>query len=419
MNKPGFKNILKNQKVLIANYSYLGLLQIINLLIPLATYPYLIQTLGKELYGTVIYSQAIIGYLVILVNFGFNISATKEISIHRDDKLKITEIVSSIFQIKFVFFMLTIVLLMLALYFLNLDSELHLLFYLTMWLCLYEFIFPIWYFQGLEEMKYITLITLTTRLFFLALIFVFINSKEDYLLLPIISGIGAVLGGLISVYIVFVKHKVGFKIQKLNTLLFYIKEALPIFISNVSIRLYVSTNKVILGAFLGMSEVAYYDLAEKIISILKMPQSILSRVLFPKISREKNMLFVKKVFKLSVGLNLLLYVFLVFLAEFIILFLGGEEMLPSKHIVLILGLTIPLVGVGNTLGVQMLIPLGYSKVFSKVIVSSGVLYAVLVTMLIILNNITILNLTILTVIIEVFVVFYMFFFSIRKKLWTL
>ncbi|MFT0156633.1 oligosaccharide flippase family protein [Tenacibaculum ascidiaceicola] len=419
MNIPSFKNILKNQKVLIANYSYLGLLQIINLLIPLATYPYLIQTLGKQLYGKVIYSQAIIGYLVILVNFGFNISATKEVSIHRENKHKITEIVSSVFQIKFAFLILTIIILTLALFFLNLDKEFHLLLYLTMWLCLYEFIFPVWYFQGLEEMKYITLITLSTRLLFLGLIFVFINSKEDYLLLPIISGIGAVLAGLISIYIVFIKHKVGFKIQKLDVLLYHIKEALPIFISNVSIRLYVSSNKVILGSFLGMTEVAYYDLAEKIVSILKMPQSILSRVLFPKISREKNMSFVKKVFKFSIGLNLFLYLCLFFLAEFLILLLGGEEMSPSLHILLILGITIPLVGIGNTLGVQVLIPLGYSKIFSKVIVSSGVLYSVLVTTLIISNNITILNLTILTVLIEVFVVFYMFLFSIRKKLWTL
>ena len=76
-------------KTLIENFGYLTLLQICNLLIPLVTYPYLINTLGKNLYGVIIYSQAIVSYLAIFVNWGFNISATKYISINREDSKKI------------------------------------------------------------------------------------------------------------------------------------------------------------------------------------------------------------------------------------------------------------------------------------------------------------------------------------------
>ena len=64
------------------------------MLIPLLSYPYLIRVLGKETYGIIIFAQAIVGYFVILIGFGFNISATKEISINRDDKKKVSEIVS-------------------------------------------------------------------------------------------------------------------------------------------------------------------------------------------------------------------------------------------------------------------------------------------------------------------------------------
>ena len=84
-------------KTLIENFGYLTLLQICNLLIPLVTYPYLINTLGKNLYGVIIYSQAIVSYLAIFVNWGFNISATKYISINREDSKKINEIVSVVY----------------------------------------------------------------------------------------------------------------------------------------------------------------------------------------------------------------------------------------------------------------------------------------------------------------------------------
>jgi len=76
------------------------------MLIPLLTYPYLIRVLGKETYGLVVFVQAIVAYMVILVGFGFNISATREISIHRENKEKLNEIVSSVLIVKSLFFFL-------------------------------------------------------------------------------------------------------------------------------------------------------------------------------------------------------------------------------------------------------------------------------------------------------------------------
>lgn len=119
MNK--FINSLKEKaikhKTLIENFSSLTVFQILNLLLPLLTYPYLIRVLGIEIYGLVVFAQAIIGYLLILVGFGFNISATKEISIHRDNKDKLSEIASSVLTIKAGLFVLSLILLAIALYF--------------------------------------------------------------------------------------------------------------------------------------------------------------------------------------------------------------------------------------------------------------------------------------------------------------
>ena len=84
----------------ISNFGYLTALQILNLFIPLVIFPYLIDVLGKENYGLVIYSQAIVFFLLILVIFGFNITATKEVSLHRNNTSKLNEIVSSVFLLR-------------------------------------------------------------------------------------------------------------------------------------------------------------------------------------------------------------------------------------------------------------------------------------------------------------------------------
>lgn len=163
------------------------------------------------------------------------------------------------------------------------------LFLLSMWACLSDVIFPVWYFQGIEQMKHITRISILSRLIFLGLLFVFARSPEDYLVVPLLYGTGAVIAGMVALYIVFIKHGIRFSLQPWGRLREYLRDSAPIFVSNVSISLYVNTNKVIAGAFLGMTGVAYYDLAEKIVAVLKIPQNLVSQSLFPRISKEQNL----------------------------------------------------------------------------------------------------------------------------------
>lgn len=404
-------------KTLIQNFSYLSALQIFGMLIPLITYPYLIRVLGKETYGLVVFAQAIIGYLVILVGFGFNISATKEVSIHRDNKEKLSEIVSSVLLIKGGLFLISMVILLTLIFIIPQAQEYKALFFLTMWMCLYDVIFPMWYFQGIEQMKYITYITLFSRLTFVALIFVFIHSPVDYMYIPIINGIGALLAGITSLYIIFARHKVKFGLQSYQNLRFYFIDSIPIFISNVSASLYVVTNKVIVGAFLGMGEVAYYDLGEKITSILKIPQSILSQALFPKISKEKNISFIKQIFKVSIIINTVLFIFVLLFSKQIVVLLGGQQMLNAVIVVNILAFSVPIIAMSNIFGIQLLIPFGYKKTFSKIIVLSGVFYLVQALTIWLTIGFSLINISIITVTTEIIVTSTMYYYCKKYKLW--
>ena len=98
-----------SSKMLLANFTYLSIIEIIGLLLPLITFPYLIRTIGAQKYGIIVFAQTIVAYLVMIVNFGFNVSATRRISENRHNINKINEIYSSVIFQKLLIFIIALV----------------------------------------------------------------------------------------------------------------------------------------------------------------------------------------------------------------------------------------------------------------------------------------------------------------------
>ena len=403
-------------KKVIQNFGYLSVLQIFNLALPLITYPYLIRTLGKEVYGLIIYAQALVGYLVLLVSYGFNISGVREISINRGNKSKINEVFSSIMIIKTLLLVLSFIIMYILLYFIPIARGYENLFYLTMWLCIYEVIFPVWYFQGVEDMKYITIISFIGRLVFLALIFLIITEKEDFLYVPLLNGVGAIIAGSISLCLIFFKDRVKLILPRFSILKFHLNSSFSLFLSIISIKIYSLTNRVILGSFIGMTEVSYYDLADKIVNILKSPSHILSQSIFPRISRGREVSFVKRIFKLSLLFNVFLFLILALTASYLIEFLGGKEMQDALNVTILMGLLIPLAGVNNIFGVQILVGFGYQEKFSRIMMFSALFYTILLSCGYLFSSISLIFLVVVTILTEFFVSLFMFWEIKRLKI---
>lgn len=188
----------------------MSVLQVFNILLPLVTYPYLIRVLGSNVYGTVIYAQALIMYFSLIINFGFNISGTKKIAENINDKVKLSEIVSSIYTIKLFLFLISFLILLLSIYFISSIREIWLLILFSFTATLNELFFPQWYFQGVDKMKYITLLNISARVLFTVLIFFVVKDKGDYLYVPIISGIGVLMTGCASLYLLITKEGISF-----------------------------------------------------------------------------------------------------------------------------------------------------------------------------------------------------------------
>jgi len=384
------------------NFSYLSAIQFINLLVTLATYPFLIRVLGKEVFGLVVFAQALVNYLTILVSFGFQISATREVSIHRNNPGKLNEIFSSVIILKGLLFVFSFGLLILIITLIPEAREHKMLYFLNLAACFFEFIFPSWLFQGIEKMGYATIITVIAKSIFFVLIFIFIRDKSDYLLVPLFTGIGSVLAGIVSLWFAVVKEKIRFSFQPVSRLWYYLRESVSLFIINLANQLYAGANKVIIGLVMGMGDVAIYDLAEKMVLAAKLPQAMLNQAVFPKISKDKDRVFTKNILLFSIVGEIGVYFFMFLMAPILVLVFGGGEMVGSTDILRFLAITVPINGISSYLGIQYLVAHGYQKLYTKVIVYSVLLYSVACCTLLVAGWVTVNNVIWATIATELF-----------------
>lgn len=403
-------------KLLISNFSYLVILQFITLFLPIAMYPYLIRVLGTEIYGKIIFAQAIVAYFSIIINYGFNISATKDVSINRDDRNKLSEIFSSVFIIKTIIWILSLLFLIaISLLFEPFKSD-YLLYLLSFGICFNELFFQQFFFQGIEEMKYITLINVFSKLLFFGLLFILVKSSDDYLLVPLLNSLGGIVGGIIAFYIICRTKSIPFRIQPKANLMKYFRESTPFFLSRFSSVLVHKTNTVIIGSFIGYVEVSYYDLAQKILSTILIPFDLLNQVVYPHVARTKDMILVKKMMVLSIGGALFIYILLLMVQKSMVELIAGKELLPAIPLIDLLCVGVFISSTSYFLGNTVLVVMGYSKQFNRSVIDTSILYILLCGLLLVFNLIDIYNLAIVSLIVDFLCLLYRFIAAYKYKL---
>ena len=184
------------------NFISLVLLQGVNYLLPLLSFPFLFRILGVERYGLVTFGYALMQYFVMFTDFGFNLSATKYISQHRNNLRDINNYLNSAMIGRFILCAISfLVLLLLITSFdkFKLESTLYLLYF---GIIIGNVMFPMWFFQGMENMKYITIFNIVAKSLSFIPFFIFIRGPEDYILVPICYSVGFILAGFVSIFIV-------------------------------------------------------------------------------------------------------------------------------------------------------------------------------------------------------------------------
>ncbi len=361
----------KDGKVLFDNLISLSLLQVAGYIFPLITIPYLSRVIGVDKFGEIAFASAIIAYFQTVSDWGFNYTATRDIAKNRDNKDKVSQIFSSVMWARLLLTVLSFIVLLILILIIPKFRETSALILITFCLIPGHIMFPEWLFQGLERMKYITILNIIAKAFFTIAVFVFIREKSDFILQPLFTSLGYIISGLIAMYFILIRWKIRFIKPSLVDIKTTIIKSTDVFINNIMPNLYNNFSVLLLGFFAGSVSNGKLDAGSKFVNIASSFNALLSRAFYPFLSRKinKHDLYAK----ISICIAIILSFILFLLAPFLIKVFFTAEFYDGIVVLRIMSISIPFLTLSNIYGTNYMIIEGYEKTLRNITVRSSLI----------------------------------------------
>jgi PST family polysaccharide transporter len=407
----------KTYKRLLSNFFSLSMMQMVSYILPLLTIPYLVRVLGVEKFGLVAFAQAMIQYFIIFSDYGFGLSATKQVAEFRDNKSKLNEIFSSVLFIKVLMVFISFIILTVIIFSINKFTQEWQLYYLTFGIVIGQALFPIWYFQGIEKMHITALINIVPKLVFTISIFIFIKEPEDYIYVPLINSLGFIFSGLVSLWLAFRIYRVSFFFPTVNNISYQIKEGWHIFLGIIGSNFALLNVVFILGLLTNSTVVGYYAAVEKIIRPLSSLVRPVINAIFPHLSNtarknhfdsynlSKKISFIVATIMFFVGVILFIF------SDEIVLLVFGEQFLASSTVLKIMAFIPMINALLHIFIVPNMILFNLKRIYSKIILYSfflSILFSILLIKVFSVNGAAI-----TTLLIDLFISISMYLYLIK------
>ena len=202
----------------------------------------------------------------------------------------------------------------------------------------------------------------------------------------------------------------------MDRLFFYFKESLPFFYSRFFTALNDRINILLLGSFVSVVYVAYYDFVYKVISGINIIFGTLIKVLYPHISITKNLTKAKKILYFNIFSSIIFFLILCLFSKQIIMFVFGKDPSNMYRLFYSLGLMLPLVSIGWSLGDLFLATFNHSKEYSSSTIFSTIFYLFIISILIIFNSVQLDFLVAAVILRCIFIDVYRFYYCKKFKL---
>ncbi|MEX3958512.1 flippase [Trinickia sp. EG282A] len=363
---------------MLRNMVALSVLQAANMALPLATLPYLFRVLGPSHFGAYVFAQAVIAYLVLLADYGFNWSATGEIAKVQSDHEAVTRIFWRTQAAKALVACAGLVLLVIGVLLVPKLIELRAIMFATFPFVIGTVLFPQWLFQGLERMFFITVSTLSARVLVIPLTYLLVHSPGDTWLAALINSMSTVVAGIVAHTLIVRARMISLWTPTANDVMEAFREGWHVFISTAAVSLYTTTNSVLLGFLAGNVTLGYFGAADKIRNAAQALIGPLSNALYPRVNAlfaedaAKAYALVRKALYAMSAIMLAISAMLWAGAPWIVRIAMGPQYAPAVDVLRWMAFVPLLVSLNNVLGLQMMLPLGMKKKFSEILVGSGV-----------------------------------------------
>lgn len=370
------------------NATSLYVIHFANYILPLITVPYVVRVLNPSGYGIVAFGQSFIGYFLLLIGYGFSYSATRKISVARQDSASVNRTVFSVWAAKFLLCLVGCGVLFLLVHLVPSLRQNRALLFILYGLTLGDVLFPTWLYQGMERMVDISIINLLIRLLVVVGIFTLIKRPEDYLWYAGLNSFGSIAAGLVGAAWAFHLFRLRLVLPSWQEILQALNEGWMLFLSQASVSLYTVGNAFILGMLTNATVVGYYSAGEKIVRAVLGLIAPIGQAAYPRFakmaanSRSLAIQWGRRMLILMGGGGAVLSITLLVAAPLMVRLILGSQYERSINVIRLLAFLPALVAVSNVLGIQIMLPFGKDRLFTSILILAGLINLLLAFVLI-------------------------------------
>lgn len=263
--------------------------QVVSIIIPLLTVPYVSRVLSVKNIGIVNYSNSIISYFTLFAIFGINVYGVRELSKVRDSMMRRNTLISELCMINMIIMLIVYIILFFLIYSnifsyeifkYLLISSVQIMFYTFSWE---------WVLNSYEEYVFLAILSIITYLFTALATFLLVKNNNDTFVYLILTFAGNIITSIISYVYIKIKLKIQFMVSK--KFLKHFKNILPIFFNTLCQSIYVNIDTIMIGSILNTYNVGLYSSSTRIYVIYK---SLISTPITVSISKCSNLYFTDK-----------------------------------------------------------------------------------------------------------------------------
>lgn len=368
------------------NYAYNVTMTIINILIPFVTTPYITRVLEPEGLGRIVFTTSIVQYFVLLTTLGVDLYGTRELAVLKSRPKEFQKTFWNIVFLKVITFSVSF---SLFLAFVTLYGRKYTLLFLIQSISIFNALTDITFlYRSIEDFKSITIRGLTVRIIGVALLFILVKKPYDFYTY---AGINVLTGAFGNIWLWIRKPK-GLKMAKpeLGLIKQHLTGSLKLFIPLLAIQVYAVFDKTMLGILASESEVAYYEMSQRLVKIALGLVTAIGPVMIPRMSNifaqknggSKTTEYVKNVFEFMTYSSIIIIVLIATtMKDFVPLFFGSK-FLKVKELIIYISPIILFISWSNLFGMQVLIPMRKEKYFAVSVLSGAIVNFILNILLI-------------------------------------